>query len=56
MPHGDMWSYMNYNRPKVSKDGSSRARSSLPLPSVTTVSAAGYMLENPVYPSGTRRH
>jgi len=30
-------------------------REVLPLPAVTLVSAAGQMLENPVYPFGTRR-
>ncbi len=38
--------------PKVSEP--SRGKEGLPLPPAMVVSAAGYMLENPVDPSGTR--
>ena len=46
MPHGDMGkTVQNYNRPKV---GNPRyVHLELPLASVTTMSAAGYLLENP---------
>ncbi len=43
----------NYNRPKVGNPLAGKGV--LPLPTVTLVSAAGYMLENPVHPFGTRR-
>ena len=39
--------------PKVADSLSSR-REVLPLPAATLVSAAGYMLEHPAHPSGTR--
>ena len=38
--------------PKVKE--TPRGKGGLPLPSATMVSAVGYMLENPVHPSGTR--
>ena len=42
----------NYNRPKV--DDPCVQQGVLPLPTGTLVSAAGYLLENPVYPVRTR--
>ena len=45
-PHGDMGKTVpNYNRPKV--DDPCVQQGVLPLPTVTLVSAAGYLLENP---------
>jgi hypothetical protein len=44
MPPGDLGNYMNYNGPKVEILLRNEV---LPLPLVTMVSAAGYMLENP---------
>ena len=52
-PHGDMGKTVpNYNRPKVGNP--STCTGMLPLPTVTLVSAAGCMQENPEYPFGTR--
>jgi hypothetical protein len=39
---------LNYNRPKVEEAFCCAGRRSLPLPTVTLVSAAGCMQENPV--------
>lgn len=50
MPHGDMGkTVQNYNRPKVDLPGN--VHLGLPLTPVMVMSAAGYLLETPLYPA-----
>jgi hypothetical protein len=53
MPHSDMGEHRTITVLRLQKNLSSR-REVLPLPAATLVSVAGYMLENPEHPSGTR--
>jgi hypothetical protein len=50
MPHGDMGkTVQNYNRPKVDLPG--YVHLGLPLSPAMAMSAAGYLLETPMYPA-----